>query len=57
LTTVHAVQANLAELARRRSGDFADLPFAQTGMADFKALIGWHALEERQARYETGRAR
>lgn len=57
LTTVHAVQANLAELARRRSGDFADLPFAQTSMADFKALIGWHALEERQSRYETGQAR
>lgn len=56
LTTVHAVRANLAELARRRSGDFADLPFAQTSMADFKALIGWHALEERQARYETGQA-
>ena len=57
LTTVHTVQANLRELARRRSGDFADLPFAQTSMADFKDLIGWHALEERQARYETGNAR
>lgn len=56
LTTVHAVQANLAELARRRSGDFADLPFEQTTMAAFKELIGWHALEERQAHYETARA-
>lgn len=54
LTTVQTVQANLAELARRRSGDFADLPFAQTTMADFKQLIGWHALEARQAHYETG---
>lgn len=54
LTTVQTVQANLAELARRRSGDFADLPFAQTSMADFKELIGWHALEARQAHYETG---
>lgn len=56
LTTVHAVQANLAELARRRSGDFANLPFEQTSMAAFKDLIGWHALEEQQARYETGHA-
>lgn len=54
LTAVHAVQANLAELARRRSGDFANLPFEQTTMAAFKELIGWHALEERQAYYETG---
>ena len=52
LTTVHAVQANLAELARRRSGDFANLPFEQTTMAAFKELIGWHALEERQTHYE-----
>lgn len=55
LTTVHAVQANLAELARRRSGDFANLPFEQTTMVAFKELIGWHALEERQAYYETGK--
>lgn len=52
LTTVHAVQANLRELARRRSGDFAGLPFAQTSMAAFKELIGWRALEAQQARYE-----
>lgn len=54
LTQVHAVQANLAELARRRSGDFSHLPFEQTTMAAFKDLIGWHALEARQAHYETG---
>lgn len=54
LTQVHAVQANLAELARRRSGDFANLPFEQASMAAFKGLIGWHALEARQAHYETG---
>ncbi|WP_225785258.1 oxaloacetate decarboxylase [Xenophilus sp. Marseille-Q4582] len=56
LTTVHTVQANLAELARRRSGDFANLPFEQTTMAAFKKLIGWHELEARQAHYETGGA-
>lgn len=56
LTTVHAVRANLQELARRRSGDFDGLPFEQASMADFKAVIGWHALEEQQARYETGGA-
>lgn len=54
MTAAHAVQANLRELARRRSGDFADLPVEQTTMADFKTLIGWHALEARQARYEAG---
>ena len=53
-TQIHAVQANLAELARRRSGDFANLPFEQTTMAAFKDLIGWHALEARQAHYESG---
>ncbi len=52
LTSVHAVQANLRELARRRCGDFAGLPFPQTTMAAFKDLIGWHALEARQAGYE-----
>lgn len=54
LTTVHTVRANLAELARRRSGDFSGLPFEQTTMADFKDVIGWHAMEARQAHYETG---
>lgn len=54
LTTVHTVRANLAELARRRSGDFSGLPFEQTTMADFKDVIGWHAMEARQTHYETG---
>lgn len=52
LSMVHAVRKNLDELARRRSGDFDGLPFEQTTMADFKDLIGWHALEVQQARYE-----
>lgn len=55
LTTVHAVQGNLRELARRRSGDFSNLPFGQTTMSAFKDLIGWHELEAKQAHYETGR--
>lgn len=54
LSIVHAVRGNLQELARRRSGDFDDLPSEQTTMAAFKDIIGWHALEERQARYEVG---
>jgi 2-methylisocitrate lyase-like PEP mutase family enzyme len=54
LSLVQAVRANVNELSRRRSGDFDGLPFEQTPMAEFKHLIGWHALEERQARYEAG---
>lgn len=57
LSIVHAVRANLQELARRRSGDFDGLPSEQTPMADFKNIIGWHALEERQAHYEAGAGR
>ena len=52
LTMVHTVQANLQVLAQRRSGSFEGLPFAQTGMPEFKDLIGWHALEVWQARHE-----
>jgi methylisocitrate lyase len=54
LSIVQAVRGNLQELARRRCGDFDGLPFEQTTMAAFKDIIGWHALEERQARYEVG---
>lgn len=57
MTTVHAVQANLQALARRRSGDFSDLPVAQTSMTQFKDFIGWHDLEARQAHYEVGASR
>lgn len=52
MTLTAAVQANLRELAQRRSGDFTGLPVAQTSMGQFKTLIGWHALEARQARLE-----
>ncbi len=54
MSTVHAVQANLAALASRRGEPFGDLPCGRTTMADFKQLIGWQALEERQAHYEIG---
>jgi len=29
------------------------LPCGQTSMADFKEVIGWKAMEERQTHYET----
>jgi methylisocitrate lyase len=57
LSIVQAVRGNLQELARRRCGDFDGLPFEQTTMAAFKDIIGWHALEERQAYYEVGSSR
>jgi methylisocitrate lyase len=57
LTIVHAMQANLAALAARRGEPMADLPVGRTTMADFKHLIGWHTLEERQNHYELGAAR
>ena len=52
MSTVHALQKNLAVLAARRTGDVDELPCGQTSMADFKEVIGWAAMEERQARYE-----
>lgn len=57
LTIVQAMQANLAALAARRGqpmGDLLNLPVGRTTMADFKHLIGWHTLEERQNHYELG---
>lgn len=53
-TAVHAVQTNLAALARRRGEPFAGLPCARTSMASLKQLVGWQALEQRQAHYELG---
>jgi methylisocitrate lyase len=53
MSTVHAVQSNLAALAARRGQPMGELPCGRTTMPHFKQLIGWHALEERQARYET----
>jgi 2-methylisocitrate lyase-like PEP mutase family enzyme len=57
MTTVFALQANLKELALRRSGDSDGLPCGQTTMAAFKEVIGWHALEARQAHYEAEHGR
>ena len=54
MTVVQAMQQNLAELARRRSGDVNGIPCAQTSMADFKKVIGFEAIEALQARYEQG---
>jgi methylisocitrate lyase len=56
LSIVHAMQTNLAALAAQRGAPMGDLPCGRTTMADFKHLIGWHALEERQALYEVGPA-
>lgn len=57
MSIVHALQANLRALAERRSGDAGDLPCGQVSMAAFKQFIGWHALEEHQARLEAPPAR
>ena len=53
MSTVHALQKNLATLSARRTGDVDGLPCGQTSMADFKEVIGWKAMEERQTHYET----
>ncbi|MFP5475873.1 MAG: carboxyvinyl-carboxyphosphonate phosphorylmutase, partial [Gammaproteobacteria bacterium] len=52
MSTVHALQANLATLAARRSGEVDGLPAGQVPMAEFKRVIGWEAMEARQAHYE-----
>jgi len=52
MSMVHAVQTNLAALARRRGEPFDELPCGRTTMPQFKELIGWQALEHRQAHYE-----
>jgi methylisocitrate lyase len=54
LSIAHAMQANLAALAARRGEPMGELPCGRTTMSAFKELIGWHALEERQAHYEVG---
>ena len=48
------MQANLAALAARRGQPMGELPCGRTTMAEFKELIGWHGLEQRQSHYETG---
>jgi 2-methylisocitrate lyase-like PEP mutase family enzyme len=52
MSIVHAMRTNLAALASRRGEPFDDLPCGRTTMAEFKQLIGWQALEQRQADYE-----
>lgn len=52
MSIVHAMQTNLAALAARRGEPFGDLPCGRTTMPEFKQLIGWQALEQRQADYE-----
>lgn len=52
MSTVQAVQTNLAALAARCGQPIDDLPMPRAEMAGFKRLIGWHALEAQQARYE-----
>jgi methylisocitrate lyase len=54
LSIVHAMQSNLAALAKRRGEPFEELPCGRTTMPAFKQIIGWHALEQRQALYEVG---
>jgi 2-methylisocitrate lyase-like PEP mutase family enzyme len=54
MSTVHAIQANLAALSCHRGEPFDALPCGRTSMTDFKHLIGWQTLEQRQAHYEVG---
>lgn len=52
MSTVHAVQANLAALSARRGKSIADLPCGRTSITAFKQVIGWQEMEQRSARYE-----
>lgn len=54
MSTVHALQTNLATLAARRTGNVDDLGCGQASMGAFKEVIGWQALEARQNAYEQG---
>lgn len=56
LTVVHALRANLAALAERCGQPMGDLPVPRATMADFKHTIGWHELEQLQARLELNMA-
>jgi 2-methylisocitrate lyase-like PEP mutase family enzyme len=57
LSVVHALRANLAALAECRGQPMGELPCPRATMAEFKHLIGWQALETRQAHYELGNPR
>lgn len=52
MSMTHAVQANLAALAGLRGKPLDPLPCGRSTMPAFKQLVGWQALEQRQARYE-----
>lgn len=52
MSTVHAVQSNLAALSARRGQSIGDLPCGRISITAFKQLIGWQSLEQRQALYE-----
>lgn len=52
MSAAQAMQANLAAMSQRLGQPFAGLPQGRTSMGDFKTLVGWQALEHRQAHYE-----
>jgi 2-methylisocitrate lyase-like PEP mutase family enzyme len=52
MATVAAVRDNLRVLAARRDGSVDGLPSAQVSMAEFKRVIGFEAIEAKQAHYE-----
>ncbi|MBP6902215.1 MAG: isocitrate lyase/PEP mutase family protein [Burkholderiaceae bacterium] len=54
LSIVHALQSNLAALAAQRGAPMGELPCGRSSMSAFKQVIGWQALEQRQALYELG---
>ena len=41
--------------AERRGEPMGELPCPRSTVADFKHIIGWHELEQRQAHYELGK--
>ncbi len=52
MTVVKTLQGNLNTLAARRTGNCDELPHAQATMAEFKKVIGFEAIEQKQASYE-----
>lgn len=52
LSIVHAVKSNLAALANLRGKRLDELPCGRSTIPEFKQVIGWQVLEDRQARYE-----
>lgn len=52
MATIAAVRDNLRVLAARRDGNVDALPSAQITMTEFKRIIGFEAIEAKQAHYE-----